>query len=153
VDWTAALWAGVLSGVLFILLNLVFIPIFIGGNVWVVIRLFASILLGEGVLAPPATFDPGALLVALLTNLLLSVLYALLLSFIIHRGGLIGGIVGGAVFGVALFGINFFTLTYFFPWFFAMRNWVFVVAHIIYGAVTGGVYEALEIEEYVPVEE
>jgi hypothetical protein len=153
VDWRAAVWAGLIAGIAFLLLNLVLIPAVIGGNAWVVIRLFASIVLGPDVLAPPATFDPTALIVALVTNTILSVVFALIVAFIIHRGGLISGIIGGAILGLALYAINFYTLTYFFPWFFAMHSWIFAVTHALFGALAGGIYEALEVEEFVPVEE
>lgn len=153
VDWSAAVWAGLIAGLVFLLLNLFLVPLFVGGNAWVVLRLLASIVLGEGALAPPATFDLSVLIVALITHFVLSILFALLLAYIIHRWGLIVGIVGGALFGLALYATNFYTLTLFFPWFFAMRSWPIVIAHIIFGAVAGGVYEALEVEEFVPVEE
>ncbi|MDX1523060.1 MAG: hypothetical protein R3264_15650 [Anaerolineae bacterium] len=152
VDWSAAIWAGLVAGLVFLLFNLFLTPVFASGNAWVIIRLLASIVLGEGILAPPATFNLAALIVALLTNFVLSIAFSLLLAIIIHRWGLIVGIVGGALFGAALYAINFYSLTLLFPWFFAMRSWPIVISHIIFGAVAGGVYELLEVEEFVPVE-
>lgn len=153
VDWSAAIWAGIISGIIFLLLNLFLTPYFMGGNLWVMVRLFASVVLGEGILAPPATFDLTALVVAILTNSILSLAFALLVAYIIHRGGLLTGILGGAVLGLAIYGINFYTLTIFFPWFFAMRHPIIVINHIIFGALAGGIYEWLEVEEFVPVPE
>ena len=152
VDWSAAVWAGLLAGTVFLVLNLIFIPAFIGGNAWVIIRLMASIGMGEAVLAPPATFELDIFVVAILTHYALSVGFALLLAIITHRWGFITGILVGTAFGLALYTINFYTLTYFFPWFFVMRNNVFIVTHAIFGAVAGGFYEGLEVEEFVPVE-
>jgi hypothetical protein len=153
VDWRAAVWAGIIAGSAFLLLNLFLIPLFVGGNAWVIVRLLASVILGEGILAPPATFDLTALVVALPTHFALSIGFSLLVAFIIHRGGLLSGIIGGALIGLALYAINFYTLTFFFPWFFAMRNWVFVLTHVAFGALAGGVYEGLEVETFVPVVE
>lgn len=150
VDWRAAFWAGLIAGAIFLLVNLFVTPLVIGGNGWVMVRLFASILLGEGILAPPATFDALALMVALVTHFALAVAYSMLIAYIIHRGGLIAGIIGGALLGLALYSINFYTLTFFFPWFFAMRSGVFVAAHLIFGALAGGIYEALEVETFAP---
>ena len=152
VDWSAAVWAGVIAGAVFLVLNLVLTPLAFGGNAWVVIRLLASVVMGEGVLAPPATFDPVITLVALLIHFALSIVFALLLAIIIHRWGFITGVILGALFGLALYGINFYTLTLFFPWFFAMNSWVMIVSHVVFGAVAGGVYEGFEVEEFVPVE-
>ena len=153
VDWRAACWSGLIAGAISLLVNFFITPVLIGGNVWVVVRLFASIVLGDQVLAPPATFDLSALLVALITHFVLSVLYAMLIAYIVHRGGLITGIIGGALLGLALYSINFYTLTFFFPWFFAMRNGVFIAAHLLFGALAGGIYEALEVEIFVPTGE
>ena len=150
VDWRAALWAGLIAGIIFLIFNLFITPALAGGNAWVVIRLLASVFLGESILAPPATFDLNALIVALVTHFALSIGFALTLAFLIHRWGLAVGIIGGALFGLALYSINFYTLTYFFPWFYAMRSWAVVVSHIVFGAAAGGIYEALEVEAYVP---
>lgn len=153
VDWRAAIYAGIIAGMFFLFLNWFITPLVIGGNLWMMVRLFASVVLGEQVLAPPATFAPLALLVALVLHFGLSIIYSLVIAYIIHRGGLLLGIIGGALLGLALYSINFYTLTFFYPWFFAMRNPVFLVTHALFGAIAGGVYEALEVEVFVPVEE
>lgn len=53
----------------------------------------------------------GVVAVGVLVHLVLSLVYALLLAFIIHRWGLVVGIVGGALFGVAIYIINYYTFT------------------------------------------
>ena len=58
----------------------------------------------------------------------------------------------GAVFGLALYYINVYTLTLLFPWFFMMQAGIFAVTHVIFGAVAGATYELLEVEEFVPVD-
>lgn len=151
VDWSAAVWAGVLAGAVLFLLDVLVLPLLIGGNGWVMVRLLASPVLGETILAPPATFDATALGVALLSHFALSIAFACLLAFIFHRGGLITGILGGALFGMALYGIQIYTMTFLFPWFFALHGWPFFTAHVVFGALAGGIYEGLEVEEFVPV--
>lgn len=152
VDWRAAVQASTIAGIFFLILNLAFMKFTFGANGWVLIRLLASLVLNKAILAPPATFDATALLVALITHFALSLVFGLLIAYIVHRGGLIVGIVGGAILGLALYAINFYTLTVFFPWFFALHTWVMVMTHIIFGALAGGVYEALEVEIFVPEE-
>jgi MFS family permease len=149
VDWRAAFLASMIAGICFFLLNLIFTTLVLGSNVWVFIRLLASPVMNKAILAPPAAFDAAALIVALLTHLGLSLIFGLLIAYIIHRGGLITGIIGGAVLGLALYAINFYTLTIFFPWFFAMASWGMVVTHLVFGALVGGIYEALEVDIYV----
>lgn len=153
VDWSSAIWAGFIGGTVFLIVNLLLSPILLGGNAWVQIRLMASIVMGPEILAPPATFDAGALVAALVCHYALSVGFALLVAYVIHRGGLILGIIGGAVLGLFLYVINFYTLTYFFPQFFPMRGGAMLLSHLFFGAVVGGLYEALEVEEFVPVDD
>ena len=57
VDWSAAIWAGIISGVVFFLLSLFLSPFIVGGNIWVMVRLFASLTMGEEILAPPGHFS------------------------------------------------------------------------------------------------
>lgn len=153
VDWSAALWAGVGSGLVFLALLTLVVPALEGGNAWVMLRAVGAVILGSGVLAPPATFDAGALGAALLVHFALSLTFSLVLAMIIHRWGLMVGIFGGAAFGLMLYGINFYTFTALFPWFFALRSPALIAAHAVFGAVAGGLYEALEVEEFVETEE
>lgn len=153
VDWRAAIWAGLVAGSVFLLLTLLVWPFFMGGNAWIMARLLASVLLGEPILAPPPTFHPGALAAAVLANGLIGMLYALLIAYIVHRGGLITGIFGGAALGLAIYAINFYTFTLFCPWFFPMRGLIMAIHHMIFGAFAGGIYEWLEVETFVPVED
>jgi hypothetical protein len=149
VDWSAAAWAAVIGGTLFLLVNLILTSTALGGSPWVVIRLIASIAMGQDVLAPPATFDAGILAVALVIHFFLSFAFTAVVVFALHRWGLIIGILGGAVMGLFLFAINFFSFSYFFPQFFAMATWVMVLSHVIFGAAVGGIYEALEVVVHV----
>jgi hypothetical protein len=122
-----------------------------GGGAWIFPRYVAAMVMGEGVLPPPATFAVGPVLVAVIIHFILSILFALLLAFIIHRWGLLVGILGGALFGLALYAINYYTFSSFlFPWFYASRTWMDIVAHLLFGAVAGGIYELLEREVFVP---
>ena len=152
VDWSAALWAGVMSGIVFLGI-LMGLTAWYLGSPWVIPRLLASILLGKSVLPPPATFEPGVFALALVIHILLSMLFACLIAFVLHRWGLLVGIVGGAMFGLALYAVNFYTLSYFVPWFFPLRSWIMLAGHVVFGAVAGGLYEALEVEKFEPVKE
>ncbi len=151
-DWKAAFYSGIISGFVLLLLVMFAVPSIMGWNAWIVVRYIASIFMGQTILPPPATFHLTALIIALITHIIISVGSAILLAFTIHRWELLIGIIGGAVFGLCLYGINFFSLTYFFPWFFLIKGWPMMLSHIIFGAVAGGVYEALEVEKFVPEE-
>ncbi len=147
-DLKAAFWAGIIAGIIFYLLNIFIVPLLLGGNMWVIIRLFASIIYGDAILAPPSNFHGRALLVSILINFILSIGFTFLIAFVFHKWGLVVGIIGGAIFGLGIYLVNFYSLSYFFPWFFALSSWPFVITHILFGAFAGGIYEVLEVEKY-----
>ena len=147
-DWSAALWGGLISGSIFFLINILLSQIVLGSP-WVYIRIIASIILGTDVLPPPATFDLQIFLAALFIHLVISMFGAIVISFSVYRWGLIVGFLGGGGLGLALYVINFYTISYFFPWVFPYKSWIMVVSHIIFGALAGGIYELLEIEEFI----
>lgn len=148
-DWKAAVWAGLIAGAVFLLVLLVAYPLATGGTVWTVFRFIGAILLGEAVLPPPTTFDAGVVVTAVIVHFALSIIYTLVLAFIVHRWRLLVSVIGGALFGLALYLINFFTFTMFFAWFYPARAWPFSLVHILFGAVAGGIYELLEKDVFV----
>ena len=152
-DASAAIWGGVIAGIAFLIIQLGMATWLFGSNIWIVFRWNAAIIMGQDVLSPPHDFNFIIVLVGLIVHFTLSISFSLLIAFIIHRWGLLVGIIGGGLLGLGLYAINFYTMTLFFPWFFPIRNWLMVVGHITFGAVAGGIYEALEVEEFVPVEE
>lgn len=148
-DWRAAVIAGIVAGALTMLLWMILWATVTGGSVWTPFHHVAAILLGEGVVTPSQTLDLRVILAGTAVHLVLAVLYALLLAFIIHRWELIVGIFGGALFGLALYLINYYTFTMLFPWFFPLRSWMALVGHIFFGAAAGGLYELMERDIYV----
>lgn len=152
VDWRAAVIGALAGAVTFLLVIAVVLPFTTGGSLWSFFRYLASILLGDGILPPPAGFDLGAVIAGLLVHLILSLLYGAILAVVIHRWGLVVGLVGGALFGIAIYAINIFTFTLLFEWFYLLRSWPILLAHVLFGAVAGFVYELLEVERYAPVE-
>ena len=147
IDWSAAFWAGLAAGTLFLLHLIVVMPRVVGGNAWVFLRYLASTTLGEGVLAPPATFDGGVLAAALLSHYAISIGFAFLIAIVLHRFGIIVGLLGGALFGLGLYAIDVYALTMFRPWLFALAGMPFAIAHVLFGAAAGSIYELLEEEE------
>lgn len=149
-DWQAAVKAGLIAGLIALLV--VAIPAAANGYPWSVFQWIAALVLGDEVLTQSTELTSLMLILGLLIHFTLSIIYTLILAFIIHRWGFWVGVFGGAVFGLALFVINYYTFTLLFPWFLVMRSWTVVIAHLVFGAVAGGVYEAMEVERFVPVE-
>lgn len=148
-DWRAAVIAGLLAGLLTMLLWVVLLSVVTGGSIWTPFHHIAAILLGEEALTPSRELNVQVVLTGTFIHLTLSVVYAIILAFIIHRWGLVVGIVGGALFGLALYVINYYSFSTLFPWFYPLRSWIALVGHIFFGAAAGGIYEALERDVYV----
>jgi uncharacterized membrane protein YagU involved in acid resistance len=142
-DWRAAVWAGIIAGLVFMVLEMILVPLFMEGSPWGPPRMIAAIALGEGVLPPPDTFAPGILAVAVVVHFVLSIVYALILAALIAGSSRAASIWLGAGFGLVLYLVNFYLFTAIFPWFAMARNWISVFSHIMFGLVAGWAYVAL----------
>lgn len=149
VDWRAALWAGLISGAIFLVVSMVLSAIVLG-TPWVVPQIIASLVMGPEVLPPPNTFNAGVFAVALVVHAVMSVIFGSLVAIVIHRWGMLVGFVGGALLGLALYGVTFYAVSELvLPWVFIMRSWIMLVSHVVFGAAAGTIYEALEVEHVV----
>ena len=142
-DWSATIRAGFISGLVALFLMLL-LPWIILGDPFFIMRLIASLLLGPAVISPAGSLVPAVYLVALLVHFSLSMIYAVLIALIFHRWGMAVAFVGGAVFGFVIYILNFYLFSIFFPWLLPYRNWMLMVANIVFGALAGALYELLE---------
>jgi len=152
VDWPVALLAGLVAGTIFLLIMLLRLPSVFESTAWVPLQYLASIVMGSGVL-PPAEPTWVMAIVGVLVHYALSIVFALILAFITHRWGFIVGIIVGALFGLAVYFINIYTVTLIFPWMAILQGTTFAVAHVFFGALAGAVYEGFERERFVPIDE
>jgi hypothetical protein len=141
VTWRAIPFAGLAAGTAHLLVNLILTPVMLDVQPGVPLRYMGSLVLGEGALTEPGILP---LAVGVVVHYVLSILFALLIAIVVHRWGLLVGIVGGALLGLAIYAINFYTMTLFFDWMFAINSSVAVIAHLVFGAVAGGVYETYD---------
>lgn len=150
-DLRAAVWAGIAAGIVFMVLEMGLVALIMGESPWAPPRMIAAIGMGDGVLPPPATFDPVIFAVAMAIHFALAVLLAAILGWAISRFalGMIASIIGGAVFGLAVYYVSFYGFTALFPWFAMARGAIGIFAHMVFGAVAGGVYHALESKRFV----
>lgn len=149
-DSRAALWAGLIAGLVFMVLEMALVAAAEGGSPWGPPRMIAAIALGKDVLPPPATFDLVVFSVAMIIHFLLSVVLGIVLGLIISwaRLGLLASIAAGVVFGMAVYLVDFYGFTALFPWFAMARTGITVVAHIVFGLVLGWTYHALAVRHY-----
>ncbi len=107
-------------------------------------RLLATIVLGRGALDADVTPVATAVAVGIAVHLALGLVFAFVISFTLHRWGFWVGLIGGGLFGLALYAINTYTMSRFFPDFYFYRSWFMVGLHVVFGALCGGIYEAIE---------
>ncbi|MDZ4670111.1 MAG: hypothetical protein SH821_04510 [Phototrophicales bacterium] len=136
--WRAVLLGGIISGIVFFALNSFFAPD-ITPNL--LLRYIASLVMGSDVLVDNNSM---ALIVGVIVHFALSLLFSLIVAIVVHRWGLLVGIVGGGILGLAIYGINLYTLTTIFPWFFAINTPLLLISHIVFGMVAGGIYELFD---------
>jgi hypothetical protein len=103
-------------------------------------RLAAAIVMGTGVLPPPATFEWSVMLTATVVHFALSICYGVILAPILSRFSLRHALAAGALFGLLLYGTNMYGFTALFPWFEVSRDWITLVAHVSFGIAAAGIY-------------
>lgn len=108
-------------------------------------RLAAAIVLGREILPMQVSFDWPAMIVATMIHFSLSVIYSMILAaFIVHRS-LAVSIFAGIEFGLILFGVNMYGFTLIFPWFEEARDWITLLAHVVFGIVAAAMYMVLSV--------
>lgn len=142
-DWKAAVWAGLIAGAIFMMVEMLMVMVFMGESPWAPPRMIAAMIMGEGVLPPPGSFDLGIVTTAMVIHFALSIVYGLLFGWIAHRLTGVSATLVGTGFGLAIYLLNFYLIApLMFPWFTMAQNWVSLVAHLIFGLVLGGAYAA-----------
>ncbi len=144
IDWSAAIWAGVIAGLIFLVMEMLLMPIFGGApSMWAPPRMIAAIGMGQDVLPPPATFDLMVVMVAMMIHFTTSILFAIAVAFVIRNLGMGAAIGVAVVAALLLYGFVFYIMTAGpWPWFANGRNWVSILAHIVFGAVVAWWYKS-----------
>jgi hypothetical protein len=142
-DVVAAVYAGVAAGILATIVQIVLWAIFTDALPAILYRdsrFAAAIVLGRGVLPPPASFDERIMLVATLVHFALAIAYALTLAWLIANLRVRTSLLAGAAFGLGLYAVNMYGFTAVFPWFASSRDWITAVTHLVFGTVLAAVY-------------
>ena len=142
-DKRAATIAGLTAAALSLLLGMGVLQ-YLHENAIGLPRLLATIVLGRDALDAQVTSNSMAFGVGVGVHLVLGLVFAFIISFTLHRWGFWAGLIGGGLFGLALYAINTYTMSRFFPEFYFYRSWFMVSLHVLFGALCGGTYESLE---------
>jgi hypothetical protein len=141
-DWKAAIWAALIAGLVFLLVEMLLVWLVMGMSPWAPPRMMAAMVLGPDILPPPADFSLMAVMTAMVIHFPLSIVYGLILGWAVHRLEMGAALLAGAAFGlIAVYAVNFYLIAPMaFPWFVEAQNWISVLAHVIFGVVLAGFY-------------
>lgn len=149
-DWPAAAVAGLAAGAILMVLELIWSILIVGNDPWMTTHMVAAIVTGPDALQV-TDFSLRLTAAALVTHYVLGIAFGLILAAIIapfHLDSSAGMVLlTGAVFGLALYLINFYGMSAFFPWFADMRGWATLIAHLVFGMAAAVIYRQLERSE------
>lgn len=131
--FSSAVYAGLISGFTFIVLQMVLVTIFNFGKFWGPPRMISAIVLGKDVLPPPAATTFWVIILGFIIHFILAIVFAIIIGLIVSRISMGAALGVGLAIGLALYFINFYAFTGIFPWFAKSRIWVTVVSHLVYG--------------------
>ena len=144
INWSAAVGAGIIGGLVFAVLEVTLRPLLQGMSPWAPLHMIGAIVLGPGAMATPDVFDLKVISAAVVVHLVLAVVYAIVLAFIVARLEVGTATLVGAVYGFALYLVNFYVFTRWFPWFADARDWISILTHVVQGGLWAYVYKMLE---------
>lgn len=145
-DWFAAGVAGFAAGAVLMVVEFAWAATVGTEGPWRISQLVAALSLGPGkaLQASSHVFDFGIVATALVTHYALGVAFGLLLGLVVagfHAGASLAVMeVIGAVFGLALYLINFYGIAIAFPWFVELRGWSALIAHLVFGMTVSMLY-------------
>ncbi|HEY2907187.1 MAG TPA: hypothetical protein VGJ29_14895 [Vicinamibacterales bacterium] len=142
INWGAAILAGIVGMLAFTALQMAFAWSLKGQSPWTPLHMVGATILGPATLAPAGAI--GVKLAAVTGTLLLviAVFSGVVLAVVTRRLGMGGAVVVGALFSLAAYYVDVYGLTRVFPWLADWRDWTGVVAYVVQGALTGGIYKA-----------
>ena len=115
-----------------------------GESPWAPLHMIGAIALGSGAMSSPDTFDIPIITTAVVVHMVLAVIYGIVLAFIIAKADTGMAVVIGAAFGLALYAINFYGFTKWFPWFADARDWISIFTHIVQSALMAYLYKVFD---------
>lgn len=146
-DWAAAAVAGFGAGGVLMLLELGWSLLTTSDDPWRATHMIAALVMSWDVLQTSG-YSLGVTVAALLVHYALGVAYGVILAALIAPFRLDSSIAlalaAGAVFGLLLYGLNFYGMAGVYTWFVALRGWPTALAHVIFGMAAAFIYLALE---------
>lgn len=144
-DWPAAVAAGLVAGALAMVIDLLWTTLIMGVNPWHTSYQVAAMVMGPDLLqGPTQAFSLGIVATALLVHYALGIVFGCIVAFIVtgfhYEGSLPMLEIIGALFGMALYFVNFYGFVSLFPWVAEMRSGAYFFEHFVFGMAAAMVY-------------
>ena len=144
-DWPVAAVSGFAAGAVLMVLDILWSSVVDTGGPWRTSHMIAPIFTGADVAqAPVYSFSVRIVAIALAVHYILGIAFALVLAAIMASlhldSSATKALLTGAVFGVALYLINFYGIAQAFPWLADLRGWATLAAHLVFGGVAALLY-------------
>ena len=150
-NWGAAIAAGIVAGVVAtgaqVALWWTFLENALPWHLYSDARLTAAMLMGRDVLPPPPTFDWKVMAIATFIHFVLSIVNSLILACLISRLSIKASLVAGLIYGAGIYVVNMYGMTFIFPWFSEVRDWITAFTHVVFGLSLAGTYKALSPQD------
>lgn len=144
INWSAAVWASIIAGLVFAVLEVAVRPLLQAVSPWAPLHMIGAIALGPGAMTSTDTFDIGIIATAVIVHMILAVVYGVILAFLVMKLDTGMATVVGGAFGLALYFINFYFFTRWFPWFADARDWISISTHIVQSGLMAYLYRMLD---------
>ncbi len=138
--WMTALYAALVAGATFLVLQMLIAGLLQGYDPFLPLRMIAAIALGPGVLwegVAPFT----VLVVAFVLHFCLSAMTAWIVAPVVQDMSPARAVLTGAIAGLVIYVVNFYLLSRGFTWFQGIRGWPTLANHLIFGAVLARTYQ------------
>jgi cytochrome c oxidase subunit II len=144
-NWLVAAVSGFAAGAVLMVLDMIWSSMVAGGGPWQTSHMIAPIFMPEIVQQSPAYhFSFRVVAVALAVHYVLGIAFGLVLAAIMTPlrldSSATKALLTGAVFGVALYLVNFYGMVRLFPWLAELRGWATLAAHLVFGVVAALLY-------------
>lgn len=139
VDWRAGMLSTIVAAVSFLIVLIVLAPL-MGLSPFEPIRMIGAIALGPDILEGPATFDGGIFGAAMAVHLLLSLLYGFVTAAWVRERPPSQALAVGLLIGLGIYMLNFYVFIPAYPWFYAVRDLVTILAHLVFGGAAALFY-------------
>lgn len=141
IDLKSVVYSGIVAGIIFLMAEMLMLAM-AGQSPFGPPRMMAAMVMGKDVLPPPATFEIGIMMAAMMVHFIISVIAAAVFGIIYKMlsRSIIAAMILGAVYGLGFYFFAFYVMTGIWPWFEMARGTISIIGHILFGVALGATF-------------